>query len=231
MSLALFASSISAHAAAISWSAAAQIVNESVIQSNVSSAFNLSNENTTYTVSTGGQDVAFVSTSTGSITSNGVTLTMISNFNSGIQQLGFWNGTVLSDADFNSVMDSFAHGGSGAATTGSFELSGLTPGTQYSVQIFASDTRSGQVNRTIRYDDGAGNQTTLETQGSKPYFIGTFTADASIQNFNAFSDTSQGASSGSPILNALTLAVVPEPGSVGLMCLGGLVLLARRRRP
>lgn len=215
-------------AAVITWTEQGTIVNENVIQPNVTSAFNLAGGTGTNAVTTTTQTVTFVNSDNSSITvSNGLTLTMVTGFNTGITA-NVWDGTPI-DADFNAVMDSFAHSGTGNPATGTFTLSGLTDGTTYSVQIFTSDFRNNIGNvRGIQFNDGLGNSTaTGVLQSDKQYFIGTFTAVGTSQTIGAVS-TNQG-TNGSVILNALTVSIIPEPSSALLGAIGALVLLRRRR--
>lgn len=224
-----------ASAAVITWVDQGTITSKEVIQPDVSSAFNLFNQNVTTSVTTATQTVQFVSTSSGSITSNGVTLALTGFNNAGIQTLGnVWNGD-NTDAGFNTVMNSFAHG-PGVPTSNTtprfITLSGLTPGEVYSVQVFASDMRANIGNvRTIQFADTSGNATAEVLQNQGQYFTGTFIADATTQRIDVFSGPFPGPDgNGSVILNALTLSVIPEPSAGLLMGLGALFLAARRRR-
>jgi hypothetical protein len=212
------------NAADITWTSQGTITNENVIQANVTSAFNLWNQNTNLEVTTNSQTVTFASTASGSITSNGVTLTVpIENpgfMNAGIFSIaGVWDGPNV-DADFETIMDSFAHTQVSNPSNGTFTLSGLTVGQQYSVQLLASDMRAGIGDiRTIRFDDGLGNSTATVIQNTAPSFIGTFTANATTQAFGVFSTATSG-SSGS-VLNAVTLSAIPEPSFAAITSFEG----------
>lgn len=63
----------------------------------------------------------------------------------------------------------------------------LVVGKQYQIQLFASDDRSCCSGRTQKWSDNTtdllGNETTVFTTGSSSYVIGTFTANATSQNF------------------------------------------------
>lgn len=221
-----------AQAAVITWTSQGTITNEEVIQANVSSAFNLYNVTTNLAVTTTTQTVTFVSTASGSMTSNGVTLTMGTGWsNAGIGATStFWNGTPI-DADFGTVMDSFAHGAAVAAATATFTLSGLTEGVQYSVQLFTSDSRANIGDRrSIRFNDGLGNSTAEVAQNAKQYFIGTFTAVGTTQDIITTSNPISPGTTTAVELNALTLSIIPEPSGVLLLGLSALGLLVRRRR-
>ena len=217
-----------ANAAVVTWTSQGTITDENVIQANVTSAFNLAGGSGTNVVTTTTQPVSFVNSNNSNTTvSNGITLTIVSGFNNGITS-NVWDGTPV-DLDFNTVMDGFAHSPGRSPGNGAFTLSGLTDGTEYSVQLFTSDTRDGIGNlRDIQFDDDLGNSTAAVLQSDKQFFIGTFTAVGTSQAFNAVS-TNQG-TSGSVILNAATVSVIPEPSTALLGGLAALLALLRRRR-
>lgn len=220
-------------AAVITWTEQGTITNEEVIQPNVSAAFDLRNTNASLAVTTTTQTVTFVSSSDANNTvSGGLTLTRVSGFsNNGIAgAAAIWNGTPT-DTDFGTVMDSFAHSGGANPATGTFTLNGLTEGVTYSLQLFASDTRATIGDRrTIQFSDGLGNSTAQVAQIDKQYFIGTFTAVGTSQTIGAVSLPISPGTSGSVILNAVTVSVIPEPSSLMLLALGGLGLISVRRR-
>jgi hypothetical protein len=225
-----------AEAAIISWSQPVTITSEEVIQANVSSAFNISPTASTLAVTTTTQTVNFVGGNSYARTSNGITLTLI-NANPGFMNAGIgpvagaWVGS-HTDPDFSAIMNTFAHTRVTNPSNGTFTLSGLEIGQQYSVQLLVSDMRAGIGDiRSIRFDDGLGNFTDWALESSAPSFIGTFTANSTSQSFGVFSQATSG-DSGS-VLNAVTISLVPEPSTALLGGLGiglGMCLLLRSRR-
>ena len=131
-----------------------------------------------------------------------------------------WN-AVINDADFNNPGD---------ISVPNF-LTGLTVGSTYQLQLFASDTRGCCSARQSRFGDGNGNFSEFVVQGSLTSIVGSFVADATSQAVE-FDTTSN-----APILNAyvlrnLTPAPVPLPAGLGLMVAGVATLggvLGRRR--
>lgn len=108
-------------------------------------------------------------------------------------------------------------------TTGN--LSGLTPGEQYEVQFFLSHlptaTRSQQI------DDGEGNSIVMQNANPSQAVTGTFTADATTQ-FVRFDNLD----AGSQLLSGYQLrqlGQIPEPTSIALLALGGLLVIRRKR--
>lgn len=127
---------------------------------------------------------------------------------------------------------------SDGGTSGTVNLTGLTIGNTYRVQALVFDGRgsAGIPGRTVEFD-GANqgqyaNGVDGVTWGTGFLVTGTFTADATAQDFTIEGFNTDPASVGSQ-LNALTLhqtAAVPEPSSSALLGLGGLALILRRRK-
>lgn len=116
------------------------------------------------------------------------------------------------DAEFNAIIDRTDFN-SANVTVNDF-LSGLTPGRDYQVQLFASDSRACCANRASVFGDGQGNQTGPVTQGSFTSVLGFFTADAATQALRL--EASPG---NNPVLSAYVLLDVsptppPAPASV-----------------
>ncbi len=108
-------------------------------------------------------------------------------------------------------------------TSATISLSGLTIGTAYRVQVFASSVTANSFDTM----SVSGSPTFgTHASGAGRYALGTFTADATSQALSVSAGTGDTA-----VVNALTVgAVVPEPTSA---VFGGLTvagLIARRRR-
>lgn len=120
---------------------------------------------------------------------------------------GFFNsgspGT--SSASFNTIIDQTDF--NSANTTVSNFFTGLIPGIQYQVQLFASDSRPCCNTRTQFFSDGVGNNSPTITQGTFTSVLGTFTADASTQALGLF------ANSNNPVISAYTVREVSAPGT------------------
>lgn len=101
-------------------------------------------------------------------------------------------------------------------------LTGLESGKDYVVQIFLY-FGGGAGSRTLTVNDGAGSSTVV-TYNEANVITGTFTADGTTQAMNWQEST------GSNLTNGYQLRVVPEPGSLALLGLGGLLVASRRRR-
>lgn len=156
---------------------------------------------------------------------NSVTLTL-SNRTGGSQGGTGVYGLTLSDYGFNFVENVATFNdpdGDGSNATGDTTAGG-TAGTSLST---AASTGNG-AGLTATFGTSAAFaadvQTAINSGGSLNYLI---TTDATGQNFVRFADNNTTTAAG-PSLN-IDYTVVPEPGSLALLGLGGL-LVARRRR-
>ena len=134
----------------------------------------------------------------------------------------------LADADADALLDSVGFGGGVGNSLA--RVSGLTVGQDYILQVIVA-VRSNGGNAT--YDFGhstpSGNAAevyTLEDVPGNPVSIvtGTFTADETSQDFHVAISTATNFEA-----SAYQLRLVPEPGSLALLGLGGLCALRRRR--
>jgi hypothetical protein len=131
----------------------------------------------------------------------------------------------------------------------SVTLGGLQVGQEYLIQIFTNDARSSRsVSSVVGFDgaaasplgtsqlnnsaDGTNSETDTGNEAGDS-ILATFTADSVTQSFDVFGSGNGGASfaqgAGQAQINAIQLRSIPEPGSLALLGLGGL-LIARRRR-
>lgn len=130
----------------------------------------------------------------------------------------------------------------GLGKTQTMSLSGLTVGVQYDLRIYAGRWSTG-VDRssTFTFDpDGPGaiSDTTVSINEDNPTALGLVAGDAYYINYRYTAVAGQNLVITTTINNtagaswhyyALTNQVVPEPGSLVLLGLGGLLLLRRRR--
>ena len=109
-------------------------------------------------------------------------------------------------------------------------LSGLTPGHNYQVQLFAGRSHTCCASRSQSFGDGNGHFSESISFAPLSFvsIVGTFVADGATQTI-VFDD-----STNNPVLSAYVLRDVPEPGVAGQWAaLAGLVTAAgvARRRP
>ena len=129
------------------------------------------------------------------------------------------------------------------SNTGSITFGNLTTGHQYLVQFWVSDPRGSnlatRVETITSSTGGDSNFPTLAYEGpgsiDGQYVIGTFTADATgneTLNLTASNTNPSFGDGGSAQVNLLQVRDItstPEPASLGLMAIGFVPLLARRR--
>ena len=134
---------------------------------------------------------------------------------------------VTGDASLDTLLASHYFGNnSGGSGTSTITLQNLVVGADYTIQyIHAADDRSAALSgRTSTLD---GQTSLVRFNGTAvEYAIGTFTADATTQDI-----VSVGSLDGGGDFSGLVLRQdnVPEPGSLALLGLGGLLLTRRRR--
>ena len=111
-------------------------------------------------------------------------------------------------------------------------FSGLTPGTDYEVQIMFGDFRNITTITVDVWDQansaGAPEINALDIDDIGQIVTGTFTADGT-ETQNIYAHITWATSSVGPV-NALQIRAIPEPSSTALLGLGGLALILRRRK-
>ena len=210
---------LSAHAASISWSSAAD--NSAVLPTD--------NGNVLEAVNAGGaaitvNGISFLEGDAGAGIVHSDITTALSNSPSGA------GAPAGASVNFATVLDSHRWMTGGGGSVATLTLSGLTVGTEYTIQMSMSDARGFALTRDYVYGDTDGGTASASfTRGDNVSLTGTFTADAATQAVTI----TTGASSSDPGLSYYVLSHdgthVPEPGSLALLGLGGL-LIARRRR-
>jgi len=158
------------------------------------------------------------------------------------------NTGAFGDGEFSGITPIFDLLTGGVFGTTSVELSGLTIGQDYLIQIFTNDARASRDNNFITgFGDGTGSTTPVafsdlsnvdpdpNVGGSGDSIIGTFTADSTTLSINVFG-TNAGpggtftAANSEAQINGIQLRAVPEPSSALLLGIGSFALLLRRRK-
>lgn len=180
-----------------------------------------------------------VTTGFSPLTINTVTFTAVgltSGMPSGSPE--FWNpdGAAFGTASgLSSAYQDMLRSGAEAHPSATLTLTGLTIGHPYLVQLWVDDSRGGGVaTRTETLTSTGGNTVQLAfnfpqvSGGAGQFAVGTFFADGANQVIN-ISGSATGVSAISQI-NAYQLRdLVPEPSTIALLSLGGLLLFRRRR--
>jgi hypothetical protein len=208
-----------AQAAMVTWDLAQTITGASDIQS--TGVTDLAGANfgritgTTTIVNNGSVDIEFKSLRSGqNVTlSNGVNVAAADTW-------GNWgfNGAISSvGGTFETVLD-WNLGDEDAPLSSTLTLSNLGIGTQYQIQFFAAATAS-----RLETISGSGNLNTRIGGKEGQFVVGTFTADATSQLLTVSGPVEF------VVANALTIGVIPEPATLGLLALGGLAVIRRRK--
>jgi hypothetical protein len=202
----------SADAATITWGAATTIVGDTDVDT-VGTLFQAANFAGNTSTVNGVQFDAFTGNTNGNISVN-YGQEFATNFGSG--QDPFFS---LS-SDYKELLRS------GGIFATNVTISGLSNGTEYSIQYWANDSRTQGATRTMLVGGVTLDLNDTDADGGVGQWVsGTFTADGSTQSFTLAEGTNHTYS------NAMQVRVVPEPSTLaGLGIIGaGLAAVIRRR--
>ena len=152
-------------------------------------------------------------------------------------------GVVSTTGNLANLMQGFLYN-NGPATDGTglqtYTISGLTPGTTYDLRVYTHLwTNPGNRPNTLVFDStGAADSTGLINQDNATSFGMPGVTDSAYINYRytatgtslSFTAANAAGSNASWHLYGLSNQVVPEPGSLALLGLGGLLVGYRRRR-
>jgi hypothetical protein len=126
---------------------------------------------------------------------------------------GALNGTTTGNAAYDTILNAFAYDG----LPGTLTLTGLTSGSNYMVELWCLDGRSGDSGRQVSLSDTLGNSTFPFTEGSEAIIEGFFTASGSTQVINLTGMTTGATNVGN--LNAFQVRTAPSQPKTGLKVL------------
>jgi hypothetical protein len=228
-------------AATINWGLATNIVDDNDISTNgtLVRAYNLGGGDVTVnTVAFTGNSDAAVS-GVYSVTDAHI-VTPVPNSNNILYVAGRGpGGSFAGGTGYASLLDSTAYAAGANANGGgnnkyAFQLTNLTIGGVYQLQIWFNDSRSTSTNRRgmvdgimVDYNTGTSNSGVSTGGATGQYLIGEFTADAATQSFDF---VGSGGESVGAQLNGYQLRLIPEPSITLLGGLGFAIAAARRRR-
>ncbi len=138
---------------------------------------------------------------------------------------GGWYSPTTGNAGLDVVLDSHSYiSGGNPGGRGQIDITGLTPGVQYRLQVVGvSDDRACCGDRIQTVDDGSGDVSGNLQRALANTVIGTFTANSSTQSFFVSGVNDPG-------ISAYQVRAVPEPAVLGIFGIGAMGLLARRNR-
>jgi hypothetical protein len=176
--------------------------------------------------------------SSGQSLSSDVTVSFTYQGNQNYAYSGYDVGAPVSATDPSDLLDYYNYqktdsgDGNPNATPAGFSISGLAPGA-YDVYLYSEDGTAGNADTVFTINGVVASQTATNLNN-----VSTFVQNQDYVVFDAvptsgdisgiFSPTSTDGAAG--VFNGITLVAVPEPASVGILTVGTLGLLARRRR-
>jgi len=133
--------------------------------------------------------------------------------NGGGTATGALNGGTTGNSAYDTILNAFAWDG----LPGKLTLTGLTSGSNYMVELWCLDDRSGENARQLSLSDTLGNSTFPFSEGSNTIIEGFFTASGASQVINLTGLTQGSTNTGN--LNAFQVRTAPAQSSAGIKIL------------
>ncbi len=212
---------VSAQGATITFSPAADFSNVSQLDTSYSVLVEAANIGTGAVDVTTANGITFVGGTSVSLNiQNETDYTLSTVYDAATHKVGYTSITGLTGAEADQLLDPLQFG-AGAGSWGA-TWTGLTPTQDYLFQLLIVDDRGTNTIYVANTTDWNGPYDI--SKNAVQLITGTFTADAATQGFRIAIGGSNNVQ-----LNAYQLRTIPEPATMGLLVLGGLVGLKRRR--